>query len=202
MVESDQWQKMAFGGMFGKAPEQSLVRRNVANLPRVWLAFQIGDSQPQRLHFALYCDTVPRTAENFRALCTGERGVGQCGQPLHYKHTLVHRIVPKNLIEAGDMENYDGSGGESIYGRTFPDEGFKDAHHRRGLLSMVSRGPGTNNSKFFITLRSLPQFDGRHVVFGEVVGDHGILERMEALETEYPDRPVTQVAVVDCGEAW
>lgn len=200
LAEPTQWQRSAFGGIFGKAPEQRAVSRNLANLPTVWMDVQIGSSQPQRLRLALYADTVPRTAENFRALCTGERGRGRCGQPLHFKDTLVHKVVPRSVIEAGDIENYDGSGGESIYGRTFPDEGFADAHHKRGLLSMASRGPGTNNSKFFITLRSLPQFDNKHVVFGEVVGESRILERIEALETKYPDRPVIQVAIVDCGQ--
>jgi len=200
LVESEEWSKSAFGGMFGKAPVRRTPHRSLANLPMVWLDFQIGDNQPHRVRFALYADTVPRTAENFRSLCTGERGMGRCGQPLHFKNTLVHRVVRRSLIEAGDIENYDGTGGESIYGCRFPDEGFVDTHHSRGLLSMANRGPNTNGSKFFVTLRSLPQFDQKNVVFGEVVGEAVILEQIEALETNYRDAPVTQVAIIDSGQ--
>lgn len=203
MAEHQESYKGAFGGMFGKAPEQAVAHsRDVSQLAKVWLDFQIGSSQVQRMRIALYSDTVPRTANNFRALCTGEMGIGTCGQPLHYKKTRVHRLVPRHLLEAGDVESYDGSGGESVYGRTFPDEGFGDSHHRRGLLTMANQGPGTNNSKFMITLRSLPRLDGKNVVFGEVVGGMEILDAIEQLDTEYPDKPVTQVAIVDCGEGW
>mmetsp|Transcript_75815 Transcript_75815/g.214355 ORF Transcript_75815/g.214355 Transcript_75815/m.214355 type:complete len:474 (+) Transcript_75815:122-1543(+) len=202
IAQCHEWDKTAFGGMFGKTPVPQIIARDRAKLTKAWLTFQIGDASPQRMRLLLYSDTVPRTAENFRALCTGERGLGKCKQPLHYKRTLLHKVVPRSILEAGDIENYDGTGGESIYGPTFEDEGFGDIHHRRGLLSMSNRGPDTNNSKFFITLRSLPQFDGKHVVFGEVAQGMDIVEAIEKIETTFPDKPVTQVAIIDSGEGW
>merc|ERR1712072_1153042 len=98
---------------------------------------QVGTSDIHRVHLALYTDTVPMTAENFRCLCRGDRGVGRCGQPLHFRKTRIHKVVPGNLIEGGDIENYDASGGESIYGGRFADENFLESHHKRGLLSMA-----------------------------------------------------------------
>lgn len=202
IAQCHEWDKTAFGGMFGKTSEPQIIARDMTQLVKVWLMFQIGESSAQRMKLVLYNDTVPRTAENFRALCAGEHGMGKCGQPLHYKKTLVHKIVAKCILEAGDIENYDGSGGESIFGLTFEDERFVDKHHKRGLLSMANRGPDTNNSKFFITLRSLPEFDGKHVVFGEVVEGMHILDSIEKIETVFLDKPVTQVAIVDCGVGW
>lgn len=192
------WRKEAFGGIFGKTQEQQPVSRDLAMLPRVWMDFQIGDSAAHRVSFALYRDNVPRTAENFLALCTGRRGLGKCGQPLHYKRTRIHRLVHGNSIEAGDIQNYDGSGGESIYGKTFPDESFANPHWKRGLLSMSNRGPNTNDSRFFIAMRSLQHLDNKHVVFGEVVSGMYVLDAIEALETE-DELPKLQVSIVDCG---
>lgn len=195
-----QWQKSAYGGIFGKAPEQQVKHRNLADLPRAWLDVQIGSGPVTRVVIALYSDTAPRTAENFRCLCTGERGIGRCGQPLHYRHTLVHKVIRRAVIEAGDVQKYDGTGGESIYGPTFDDESFQDTHHKRGLLSMASHGSNTNNSKFFFTLRSLPEFDGKHVVFGEVIDGSKVLDTMESVETEYPDWPLEQISIVHSGD--
>lgn len=202
MAQSNQWHKEAFGGMFGKAPAQHVIDRDLSKLHRVWLDFQIGSSEVHRVCIALYNDNVPRTAENFRSLCRGDRGKGRCGQPLHYQKTCIHKVVPGNIIEGGDIQNYDGTGGESIYGPKFEDENFANTHHKRGLLSMASTGPDTNNSKFFVTLRSLPQLDGKHVVFGEVVHGMYVLDTVEKVETEFPDKPKIQVAIVDCGEGW
>mmetsp|Transcript_82357 Transcript_82357/g.142822 ORF Transcript_82357/g.142822 Transcript_82357/m.142822 type:complete len:487 (-) Transcript_82357:76-1536(-) len=202
LAQSNQWHKEAFGGMFGKAPDQHVIERDWSKLQKVWMDFQIGSSEKHRVCIVLYNDNVPRTTENFRSLCRGDRGKGRCGQPLHYQKTCIHKVVPGNLIEGGDIQNYDGTGGESIYGPKFEDENFANTHHKRGLLSMVNKGPDTNNSKFFVTLRSLPQLDGKHVVFGEVVHGMYVLDTVEKVETEFPDKPKVQVAIVDCGEGW
>eukprot|EP00971_Amphidinium_carterae_P287840 5714102-Amphidinium_carterae.1 len=173
--------------------------RDLGRLPKAWMDFQIGSSEPHRVSFALYDEAVPRTVANFLALCTGDYGLAECGQPLHYKRTRVHKVIKGFMMEAGDIENYDGTGGESIYGGNFADEDFEDTHVKRGLLSMANTGPDTNNSKFIITFRPLENLDGRHVVFGELITGMYVLDAIEALETDCLDRPCIQVAIVDCG---
>ncbi|UYV78225.1 PPID [Cordylochernes scorpioides] len=153
-----------------------------------------------RVVFELYTDVVPRTAENFRALCTGEKGTGESGAPLHYKNCTFHRIIPQFMVQGGDFTNHDGTGGESIYGNKFEDENFTYHHDKPGLLSMANAGPNTNGSQFFITTVPTPHLDDKHVVFGEVIKGFGVVKQLESVPTGTSDKPLKECAIVDCGE--
>eukprot|EP00750_Incisomonas_marina_P015010 INCI18052.1.p2 GENE.INCI18052.1~~INCI18052.1.p2 ORF type:complete len:289 (+),score=80.25 INCI18052.1:185-1051(+) len=171
--------------------------------PHTFFDISIGGQPIGRLVFKLFKSVVPRTAENFRCLCTGEKGIGRTtGKPLHYKGSIFHRIIPNFMCQGGDFERGDGTGGESIYGGRFADENFQVRHTAPGLLSMANAGPGTNGSQFFITLKHTPHLDGKHVVFGQVVQGMDVLMRMKSVETGSNDRPanLNSIVVTDCGE--
>ena len=170
--------------------------------PRVFFDLSIGGDPAGRLTFELYTDTVPKTAENFRALCTGENGTGRSGKPLHYKGSTFHRVIPQFMCQGGDFTNGNGTGGESIYGRTFPDESFEGkagTHDTEGLLSMANAGPDTNGSQFFITTVATPWLDGKHVVFGKLVEGQDLLSKVEATGSDSGQTSAV-IRIEDCGE--
>ncbi|WPL16164.1 Peptidyl-prolyl cis-trans isomerase A [Thiorhodovibrio winogradskyi] len=143
--------------------------------PKVAMDVSIGGEPAGTIAFELFADTVPKTAENFRALCTGQKG-----EDLSYAGSPFHRIIPGFMIQGGDFTRGNGSGGKSIYGRKFDDENFKLKHSKPGLLSMANSGRDSNGSQFFITVAPTSWLDGRHVVFGEVISGMEVVEKMEA----------------------
>ncbi|XP_061541444.1 peptidyl-prolyl cis-trans isomerase D [Phycodurus eques] len=168
--------------------------------PRVFLDVDIGSARAGRIVLELFVDVTPKTAENFRALCTGEKGVGKStGKPLHFKGCPFHRIIKKFMIQGGDFSNQNGTGGESIYGEKFEDENFHYKHDQVGLLSMANAGPNTNGSQFFITTVPTPHLDGKHVVFGQVLKGMGVVKMLDAVDTN-DDAPVKPCVIADCGE--
>lgn len=161
-------------------------------MTKVYFDIAIGSEPDRRIVMELFDDVTPTTAENFRALCTGEKGVGKAGKPLHFKGSLFHRIIPNFMAQGGDFTRGNGTGGESIYGEKFADENFKKKHNKPGLLSMANAGPNTNGSQFFLTFVETPWLDGKHVVFGEVVEG---LEVLKLLEAQGSDSGKTKVPV-------
>jgi len=167
---------------------------------RCFFDITIGGKDAGRITFELYDDVVPKTAENFRALCTGEKGIGKTGKPLHFKGSTFHRVIKQFMIQGGDFTAGNGTGGESIYGTKFEDENFEIKHTKPFLLSMANAGPGTNGSQFFITTAPTPHLDGKHVVFGQVIGGKSIVRKIENMKTQGSDVPVQPVVIKDCGQ--
>ena len=167
--------------------------------PKVFFDILIGKMKAGRVVMELFADVTPKTAENFRALCTGEKGIGISSKPLTYKGSAFHRIIPNFMCQGGDFTRGNGTGGESIYGQKFADENFKMKHTGPGVLSMANSGPNTNGSQFFICTEKTSWLDGKHVVFGKVVDGYRVVKEMEKVGSDGGTTSAT-VVIEDCGQ--
>lgn len=210
---SEKKERSTFGGMFDRGKvslygekSEVLPRPRFGALIRVFLQFEGGGLEflPEggRLELALFSDTVPKAAENFRLLCTGGRGVStSSGRTLCYRGSRVHRLAKGSLLQAGDIGPAgDGTGGENAIGGTLKDEFLNEKLSRKGLLGMSNLGPDTIGSQFFITLAEAPHLEGSFVIVGEVVSGSAVLAALERMEVDEKERPVQPCLITDCGE--
>jgi peptidylprolyl isomerase len=167
--------------------------------PRVFLELSLSGKALGRIVIELYANKVPRTAENFRMLCTGEKGVGRSGSKLHYRDCRFHKIITGFLAQCGDFIAHDGSQNESVYGPRFEDENFSVPHDDRGIVSMANNGRNTNGGQFFITFTKSPWLNGKNVAFGKVVEGLEFLEAIESVGSQ-SGTPRHTVKIVSCGE--
>lgn len=160
--------------------------------PIVFLDISVDDTYVGRIEIELHNDITPITAENFRSLCVGDKGPS-------YKGCNFHRVIPNFMLQSGDITNFNGTGGISIYGRNFNDENFILRHTGPGILSMANAGKNTNSSQFFITTVATPWLDGGHVVFGKVINGMDVVKKIESYGSE-SGQTRSNIIIFNCGQ--
>merc|ERR1712141_262138 len=167
-------------------------RTSIMSRPKVFFDMTAGGQALGRIVMELRADVVPKTAENFRALCTMEKGFG-------FKNSSFHRVIPGFMCQGGDFTNHNGTGGKSIYGTKFQDENFQLKHTEPGMLSMANAGPNTNGSQFFLTVAATSWLDGKHVVFGKVVEGMNVVKAIEGKGSQ-SGKTSAKIVIADCGQ--
>ena len=186
-----------YANMFSGGPlyKDEIIDTDDPSNPKVFFDISVGDNEPKRLAFQLFKNIVPKTVENFLTITQGNKS----DEKQTYKGSIFHRLIKGFMLQGGDYENRNGTGGRSIWGEKFNDENFKVKHTKRGLLSMANAGPNTNGSQFFITFTPTPHLDGKHVVFGKLIEGQEFLDELEQEPTEPGDKPTREIRVADCG---